>query len=64
MSDALFEKYGEQYVVIKEDYVGHTQKRMGSSLRKYKIKKRDIKLPDNGTVGGSGRLTDAVIDSF
>ena len=62
--DTLFEKNGEEYVVIEEDFVGHIQRIMGSSLRKYKIKKRGIKLPDNGTVGGSGRLTDAVIDSF
>ena len=42
--------------------MGHIQKRMGPTLRKYK---RDVtgKLSNGGTVGGRGRLTDAVIDN-
>ena len=55
--------YGNDYLVLKEDCVGHIQKRMGSYLRKYK---RDVKgkLSDEGTVGDRGSVTDAVIDKF
>ena len=33
---ALYEKYGDAYQIIKEDYIGHIQKRMGAALRNYK----------------------------
>ena len=61
--EAMKKKYGNDYLVLKEDCVGHIQKRMGTSLRKYK---RDVKgkLSDGGTVGGRGRLADAVVDNF
>ena len=63
-ADAVFQKYGEQYLVLKEDCIGHFQKRMGAALRNFKNKNKGRKLSDGGSLGGSGRLTDAVIDSF
>ena len=59
---ALTEKYGEKYVVRKEDWIGHIQKRMGSALRTYKNNCKGSDLPDGKTVGGVGRLTDKIID--
>ena len=60
----LNEKYGDEYPIVKEDCIGHIQKRMGSSIRSYKNKRRGFKLSDGIAVGGSGRLTDAVADSM
>ena len=56
-------KYGNDYLVFKEDCVGRFQKNKGSNLRNYE---RDVKgkLSNGGTVGGRGRLADAVIDNF
>lgn len=56
--------YGERYPVVKEDCVGHIQKRMGTALRKYIKEKKAMKLGDGKGVGGKGRLTDAVIDDI
>ena len=39
----LKEKYFDQYVVVKEDCIGHAQKRMGSNLCKYKTDKKKEK---------------------
>ena len=39
----LKEKYFDQYVVVKEDCIGHAQKRMGSNLCKYKTDKKKKK---------------------
>ena len=58
---ATQEKYGD-YPLEKEDCVGHVQKRMGSALRSYKNGRRGTKLSDGKGVGGTGRLTDAVVD--
>ena len=51
--------------IVKHDCVGHVQKRMGSRLRKRKqegyfssAKRKKVSL------GGKGRLTEALIDSF
>ena len=55
--DAMFEKYGEEHIITKEDCVGHIQKRMGTNLRNYKKGKKGEKLADGFTVGGRGRLT-------
>ena len=43
VAQVLKEKYSDQYVVVKEDCIGHIQKRMGSSLRKYKTEKKSEK---------------------
>ena len=64
VADAMFRQFGEEYLVVKEDCVGHIQKRMGTSLRKYKSQKKGSKLQDGFSVGGRGRLSDAVIDTF
>ena len=37
---------------------------MGAALRNFKNKNKGRKLSDGGSLGGRGRLTDAVIDSF
>ena len=36
VKDAMNAKYGSDYVVEKEECVGHVQKRLGTALRKYK----------------------------
>ena len=64
VADACFKEFGEGYLVLKEDCIGHIQKRMGTNLRSYKNKNKGRKLADGGTVGGCGRLTDAAIDSL
>lgn len=46
----------------KLDYVGHVQKRWGSALRDLKQHYCGQKLSDGKTVGGAGRLTDALIN--
>ena len=60
--DACFDKYGASYAALKEECVGHIQKRMGSDLREYKRKNKGRKLNDGKPVGVIGRLTDAFID--
>ena len=49
---------------MKEDCVGHIQKRMGSNLRTYKKNMKGKKLCDSLGVGGKGRLTDAFVDKL
>ena len=49
--EAMEEAYGERYVVVKEDCVGHIQKRMGTALRKYKKDCKGKKLADGKAVG-------------
>jgi len=34
--DAVLDKFGEDYSIVKEDCIGHIQKRMGAALRNYK----------------------------
>ena len=55
-------KYGDSYIVTKEECVGHVQKRMGSALRAYKRKSKGKQFSDNKSVGCQHRLTDAMID--
>ena len=57
-------KFGESYMVKKEECVGHVQKRLGSGLREYKRKKKGLKLSDGKAVGGKGRLTDKICDKM
>ena len=58
------EHYGDDYDMEKEDCIGHIQKRLGTNLRAYKKKLRGVKLKDGESVGGRGRLTDAIIDKM
>ena len=56
--------YGPEVPVVKEECVGHVQKRIGTSLRKLKKNLAGKKLADGRTLGGRGRLTDAMIDKL
>ncbi|CAH0394960.1 unnamed protein product [Bemisia tabaci] len=49
--------YGDECVPVKQECVGHVQKRMGTRLRKLKTAWGKKKLADNLTMGGRGRLT-------
>ena len=60
----MFKQFSEEYLVVKEDCVGHIQKRMSTQLRKYKSQKKGSKHQDGFSVGGRRRLTDAVVDTF
>ncbi|GFW06159.1 uncharacterized protein TNCV_36351 [Trichonephila clavipes] len=58
------EPYGDSVPIEKIECVGHVQKRMGSRLRKLKALWGEKKLSDGETIGGKGRLTDAVISKL
>ena len=64
LKEACQQKYGELYPICKEECAGHIQKRMGNELREYKRKKKGMKLSDGKGIGGSGRLTDLLIDKI
>ena len=64
VKEAVREKHGDTYEIIKEDCIGHIQKRIGSALRSYKNRRRGTKLTNGKSTGGHGRLTDAVCDRF
>lgn len=55
--------YGS-FEIQKLHCVGHIQKRMGSGLRQLKKTFGKKRLADGKTIGGRGRLTDALIDKF
>ena len=55
--------YGEK-AVVKEECVGHIQKRLGKSLRDLKQKLGGEKLSDGKSIGGKGRPTDKMIGSL
>ena len=46
---ALTEIFVDDYNIIKEDCIGHIQKRMGAALRNFKSECRGIKLSDGKT---------------
>ncbi|MBP1527417.1 MAG: hypothetical protein H9Q66_05815, partial [Spiroplasma ixodetis] len=56
--------YGPNFVINKLECIGHVQKRMGTRLRSLKKKLGSEKLSDGKTIGGKGRLTDAVINKI
>ena len=62
--DAMEKKYGRDYVVQKEECVGHVQKRLGTALRKYKNNMKGQKLSDGKGVKGRGRLTGNMMDKM
>ena len=64
VAEACVGKYGETYIVTKEECVGHVQKRMGARLREYKRKNKGKILGDGKSVGGKGRLGDKIIDKM
>ncbi|GFU01240.1 uncharacterized protein TNCV_5123951 [Trichonephila clavipes] len=55
---------GDSVPIEKVECVGHVQKRMGSRLRKLKALRGKKKLSDGKTIGGKGRLTDAIISKL
>lgn len=55
--------YGET-AIVKEDCVGHVQKRMGRRLLNLKNVYKGRKLEDGKTLGGREHLTEAKIKSF
>ena len=55
--------YGETEVV-KEECIGHVQKRLGKGMRDLKQKLGSEKLEDGKPIGGKGRLTDKKIDNL
>ena len=62
VTKACFEMYGNDYVIVKEECVGHIQKRIGRALREYKKKMKGKTLQDGKAVSGKGRLTDVMVD--
>ena len=56
VAEAMEKIYGESYKIVKEDCIGHIQKRMGSNLRNYKKNMKSKKLCDGFGVGGRGPL--------
>lgn len=56
--------YGSDCIISKLECTGHVQKRMGTRLRKMKLKLGKTKLSDGKTIGGHRRLTDANILSI
>ncbi|GFS79842.1 uncharacterized protein TNCV_750271 [Trichonephila clavipes] len=61
LSIAEKERYGDSVPIVKIECVGHVQKQMGNRLRKLKALRGEKKLSDGKTIGGKGRLTDAII---
>ena len=61
---AALEPYGPDYPVVKEDCVGHVQKRMGTGLREVLKTNKGKKLADGKGISGRNRLTKKRIDSM
>ena len=49
--------------MVKEDCIGHIQKRMGSALRRLVVEYKGKFLSDS-KISGTGRLTKKVIDKL
>ncbi|XP_065065605.1 uncharacterized protein LOC135691614 [Rhopilema esculentum] len=64
VSKELERAYGSRYQVVKEECIGHIQKRMGNALRTLLKEMKGKKMSDGKTIGGKGRLTKERIDSF
>ncbi|GFU48607.1 uncharacterized protein TNCV_1439761 [Trichonephila clavipes] len=64
LSIAEKKPYGDSVPIEKIECVGPVQKRMGSRLRKLKALWGEKKLSDGKTIGGKGRLTDAIISKL
>ena len=62
--EEVFKTYGERYEIVKEECIGHIQKRMGNALRTLLKDMKGKKMSDSKTVGGKGRLTKERIDSI
>ncbi|GFV37817.1 uncharacterized protein TNCV_4409761 [Trichonephila clavipes] len=64
LSIAEKEPYGDSVPIVKIECAGHVQKQMGNRLRKLKALRGKKKLSDGKTIGGKGRLTDAIISKL
>ena len=64
VKQTCYDKYGDDYLVTKEECVGHVQKRLGRALREFKAKNKGKKLSDGKGIGGKGRLTDKICDKM
>lgn len=51
--DAMKAKYGDDYIVQKEECVGHVQKRLGSAIRQHNNSKKGQKRPVSGSRTGA-----------
>ena len=56
--------YGPDVHVVKEECVGHVQKRIGTNLRTLKKSRKGQLLEDGLKISGKGRLTDEVVDNL
>ena len=56
--------YGEDCEIVKEDCIGHIQKRMGSALHRLVVEYKGKFLSDSKKISGTGRLTKKVIDKL
>eukprot|EP00117_Sycon_ciliatum_P034544 scpid71914/ scgid26349/ len=63
-SAVLQDKPYRDVLVVKEECVGHVQKRLGKGFRDLKQSKAKEKLADGKPIGGKGQLTDKTIDSL
>ncbi|GFX03180.1 uncharacterized protein TNCV_1700641 [Trichonephila clavipes] len=64
LSIAEKEPYGDSVPIVKIECVGHVQKQMGNRLQKLKALRGKKKLSDGKTIGGKGRLTDAILSKL
>ena len=55
--------YEPDIALTQEQYAGHVQKRVGSSLRNLKKNPKGQKLNDDKPIGGHRRLNDDLIDN-
>ena len=62
--DSCEDAFKGDYVVVKEEYIGHVQERMGPGLRELKRKRKGEKLLNGKLIGGNGKLTDEVINKI
>ena len=61
VAEAMEQRFGAAYPVIKEECVGHVQKRMGAALTRFKKDMKGKKVSDGKVAEGTGRLTAEMI---
>ena len=54
----------EKTEIVKDDCIGHIQKRMGSALRRLVVEYKGKFLSDSKKLSGTGRRTKKVIDKL
>ena len=62
--DSCEDAFKGDYIVVKEEYIGHVQERMGPGLRELKRKRKGEKLLNGKLIGRNGKLTDEVSIRF